>query len=441
VREGSSIQALPKRFAAKLTSLMWRALTRYGRIKYRYLLPVYRLFGLLPSQRKPDGTSKPRAALRGARAVVRVLNRPADLDQLRGVTARIEQSKGAVIFLPSLGWEVVNTQRAHHLAREFARQGYVAIFDSSNSYDDVIGFKEVEPNLFLFRGDDRVLAGIPDAILWGFTYNFDRRDAYAVSARTVYDWIDDFEVFNFDRQFLERNHERALCEASLVVSVARRLHDRAAAQREDAVYLPNGVDYDYFANEPEPLPDDADIDPSWRAGQPLAGYYGAIAEWFDYDLLAAVARLRSDWNFLLIGPMYDNSLRDRGRSLLELPNIRWIGPRDYKDLPGYLRLFDVAMIPFVINDITLATSPLKLYEYFAAGKPVIATPMPECMAFSEVHIARTAEEFSNALDAARAQGLDPRFRERMQSLGRENSWTARVQTVLGHLQARPQEKR
>lgn len=427
------MQGLTAQLSAKFTSLIWRLLTRYGRIKYRYLLPVYRLFGLLPSQRKADGTLKPSRTLRGAQSLVRVLNRPLYLNQLAAVKARLEKSRGCVIFLPSVGWDIVNTQRIHHLAREFARQGYVAIFDSSNSYDDVSGFKEVEPNLFLFRGSDDVLPEIADPIVWALTYNFDLRDAYPATARTVYDWIDDFDVFNFDRAFLERNHERALKEGTVVASVARRLHERASATRLDALYLPNGVEYDHFANESIRVPDDSDIEAAWRSGKPLAGYYGAMAEWFDYDLLTEVARLRPDWNFLLIGPMYDNSLREKGRLMLKCPNIRWIGPRGYLELPGYLRMFDVAMIPFAINSITLATSPLKLFEYFAGGKPVITTPMPECEEFPEVHIAHNAEEFSLALDIARAQGEDSQFRARMRALGFENSWTSRVHAILEHL--------
>jgi len=97
-------------------------------------------------------------------------------------------------------------------------------------------------------------------------------------------------------------------------------------------------------------------------------------------------------------------------------------------------LFDVTMIPFVINNITLATSPLKLYEYFAGGKPIIATPMPECQAFSEVQIVRTAAEFSRALDLAKDQGSSLEFQERLRKLGRENSWTTRVKVVLKHLE-------
>src|SRR5438045_8807966 len=102
----------------------------------------------------------------------------------------------------------------------------------------------------------------------------------------------------------------------------------------------------------------------------------------------AVAAARPDWNFLLIGPVYDLSMRERGRRLLKRANVNWLGARTYESLPSYLHVFDVALIPFVINDITSATSPLKLYEYFAGGKPVIATSMPECQACSQVPIAR-----------------------------------------------------
>jgi glycosyltransferase involved in cell wall biosynthesis len=421
-----------KRSRTTAASFLWWVLTRYGQFKHRYLLPVYGLFGLLPKQSRTDGTLQPSWTLRSAQALVRRWNRGFYLDQLKQVMERASTAKGTVIFLPSVSWSVVNTQRTHHLARELARQGYVSIFDGSNSIDEVSGFKELAPNFFLFRGADNVLTKIADPTLWALTYNFDRRDSYSRSARVIYDWIDDFEVFPFDQDFLERNHNRALREATLVLCVAQRLHEQAKAVRADSLYLPNGVEFEHFASNPAPL-NDRDIDEAWLEGKPLAGYYGAIAEWFDYELMEAVARLRPDWNFLLIGPMHDNSLKERGQLMLGCANVRWIGQRSYEDIPAYLGMFDVAMIPFVINRITLATSPLKLYEYFAGGKPVVATPMPECQAFAEVQIADNAQAFSKALDRARTQGMNPEFRERLRMLGRENSWATRVKLVLEHL--------
>ncbi|MBS1787992.1 MAG: glycosyltransferase [Acidobacteria bacterium] len=350
--------------------------------------------------------------------------------QLQEVLDRVQQSRGVVIFLPSIGWRVHLFQRPHHLARTFARQGYLTIFDSSGSQDGVNGFEEIEHNVFLFNGAEELLHEIPEPILWTFPYNYDRADKFPGSARKVYDWIDDLAVFPYDREFLERNHERALREASIVASVAAPLHQQALKVRRDAIYLPNGVEFEAFAKSdvtPTGSHADPEFDALLRARKPIAGYYGALASWFDYDLLDAVAERRPDWNFVLIGQALDNSLGEH--SLLNRENVTWLGARDYATLPTYLQHFEVATIPFAINEITLATSPLKLYEYLAGGKPVIATPMPECQAFPEVFIARNAEEFSRLLDKASARGRDTEFRQRLQTLAHENSWTARVRVI------------
>ena len=353
--------------------------------------------------------------------------------ELGALLERSKDRKGIVVFLPSIGWGIHLFQRPHHLARAFARAGWLSIFDCSNAQDRVDGFKEIEPNLVLYRGPAGVLERLPSPLLWSFPYNFGQTRNYLSGSRVLYDWIDDLSVFPYDMSLLEKNHEAALSEATVVASVARRLHEDALRRRPDAIYLPNGVEYERFAASAAPASADKDLSPFLAAGRPVAGYYGALAEWFDYELVDEAARLRPDWSFLLIGPMYDQSLQ--GRPMLKRENVRWIGPRDYALLPGYLALFDVATIPFRINPITTATSPLKLYEYFAGGKPIVTTPMPECAAFPEVTIARDAREFADALDQARARGRDPIFRERLRALGRENSWDARVRTALSALAA------
>ena len=191
------------------------------------------------------------------------------------------------------------------------------------------------------------------------------------------------------------------------------------------------MDFDHFAGEDDTPLDDPEMSALVAAGRPIAGYYGALARWFDYALFDQVAALRPGWTFVLIGPDLDGSMA--GRPAFARPNVKWLGPRPYAALPRYLRRFDVATIPFAINPITISTSPLKLFEYFAAGKPVVTTPMPECAAFPEVRIAATAEAFAEALDAAREQGRDAAFRDRLRAIGRANSWDARVAEALGAL--------
>src|SRR5262249_4988602 len=240
--------------------------------------------------------------------------------QLAHVLARAAAARGTVVFLPSVGWGIHLFQRPHHLARVFARLGHVAIFDSSNAADRVDGFREIEPNLFLFSGAPELLHELPSPVLWGFPYNFHLADGYPRPVRTIYDWIDDLSVFPYQKSLLEKNHARGLAEATLVACVARRLHEEAKAARPDALYLPNGVESERFAAPPVPPRDEAALS-FLSPGAPVAGYYGALAEWFDYDLLARVADTKPDWRFLLIGPQYDASLP--GQPLLERPNVKW----------------------------------------------------------------------------------------------------------------------
>ena len=340
-----------------------------------------------------------------------------------------------MIFLPSIGWNAQLFQRPHHLARAFARSGYVAIFDSTNVEDDVYGFAEMEPNLFLFRGPSSMLRRIPSPVLWTLPYNYHEAHAYPRPATVIYDWIDDLAVFtDHDARLVRRNHERALAEADVLVSVARTLHAEAVSHRPDALYVPNAVEDAHFTSAGVADPDDPTISRLRREGKPIAGYYGALARWFDYELLEDTARRRPDWNFLLIGPDYDGS--GPRASLLTLPNVAWIGPRPYASLPGYLRVFDVAIIPFRLNPITMATSPLKLYEYFAGVRPVITTAMPECTAHPEVDVVASGEEFAAALDIARSKGRDPAVRGRLRAVAAANSWGARVRQIEESLAAR-----
>jgi glycosyltransferase involved in cell wall biosynthesis len=310
-----------------------------------------------------------------------------------------------VIMLPSIGWNTPLVQRPQHLAAEMARQGYLVFFDCSGSMiDDVVDFQRVADRLYLYKGPSGVLETVPRPILWALPYNahFVRR----WSERTVvYDLIDDLSVFPYDQAFLCANHVRMLETADVVFYVAHRLRPELAGR--EAHYLPNAVEYERFA---DPAPGEL-LDPRFhqvlQTGRPVAGYYGALASWFDVGLLAAVAQRRPDWSFVLIG----HALADAPslRLLQRRPNVLVMEAQPYQKLPSYLARFTTATIPFVVNRITEATSPLKLFEYFAGGRPVISTPLPECAAFEEVLIVRSPHEFSAALDTARARAADPAF--------------------------------
>lgn len=345
-----------------------------------------------------------------------------------------------VVFLPSIGWRTPLFQRPHHLAEELARHGYLVFFDCSGSTIDYISdFVEVERNLWLYKGPDGVLDRLQQPIVWALPYN--AYMAYRWSNRTlVYDLIDDLSVFAVNQDEIEDNHERMLRDADLILCVAQTLINNVEPRRPDAVYLPNGVEYSLFASADRSSQIEGSLADFLNGDRPVAGYYGAIAGWLDVELLREVGAQRPDWNFIIIGHALAGS--PSLEPLEELPNFRIVSAQPYRRLPGYLARFTVAMIPFKLNRITESTSPIKLYEYFAGGKPVVSTPLPECRAFPEVLIAGDAPEFSKALDTAKQLGASREFTDRLRELGGLNSWTSRIELVIEKIraiEARPDE--
>src|SRR5262249_16819430 len=159
--------------------------------------------------------------------------------------------------------------------RQFARLGHPVVYHCAGTDEDVDGVEEIEPNLFLYKGHSRHLRALHDPLLWAFSYNFDLRDRYGVGADVVYDWIDDLAVFPYSRRMVRRNDAGGLGEATLVTSVARRLHEQALAARPDALYLPNAAEFERFADEATPASADPALLRFLDPPRPVAGYYGA----------------------------------------------------------------------------------------------------------------------------------------------------------------------
>jgi glycosyltransferase involved in cell wall biosynthesis len=121
-------------------------------------------------------------------------------------------------------------------------------------------------------------------------------------------------------------------------------------------------------------------------------------------------------------------------NLLALPNIHWLGPREYSELPDYLRYFTVATIPFLINNITLATSPIKLFEYMAAGKPIVTSDLPECRKYPGIFIAHNPKEYVDHLDKALLLTQDADYIQQLYQTARENTWEVRVSQIAAALE-------
>jgi hypothetical protein len=166
----------------------------------------------------------------------------------------------------------------------------------------------------------------------------------------------------------------------------------------------------------------------------VIGYTGALAEWFDYELLTGVCRKCPDLEFVLVGSDYDGSIHRS--ELLECENLTWLGHKPYQQLFAYTWRFDATIIPFRVNQITMATSPVKLFEYFACRKVVVSTPLPECLNYPEIFIGKSADEFTAKLREALRVSHQAQLTRRLDEIARQNTWDARVSSILKKLQNR-----
>ncbi len=353
-------------------------------------------------------------------------------DDLDAILGRNEDAPGFVIFPPGIGWGVTLFQRPQQMALAFARMGYVVIYNlRSNNAEMVEGFREYLPRMYLAQIPDQaidVLTRVPRPLIITYVYNFDwsRRFPDAV---TIYDHIDELEVFTaaYALTDLRRWHDDAVQHADLVTGSAGDLHSHLRERRSDAMLLPNGVDYGHFAyyRPGEDTPED--LEPILQLGRPVIGYYGALAEWLDYDLIRHSTQQLPDYEFVFIGPDYDGTL---GRSrILDLPNVTWLGPKPYTELPAYLERFDVATIPFQVSDVTHSVSPLKLFEYMAGGKPIVIPDLREAGGYPGVLIGHDAVEYVQRLRDAVALRDDAEYRSRLRATARNNTWDQRVLTL------------
>ncbi len=269
--------------------------------------------------------------------------------------------------------------------------------------------------------------------------SFDQRRS-SMQAPFIYDFVDEIETFYGNPARMARDHERMVRSATLVVTTAERLYKQVLPLRPDALLCPNGVDIELFQStdtrtmELQQEYPPADLAPILAKGKPIVGYYGALARWFNYDLLKRLACRRADLSFVLIGPDYDRTLLPS--KLLQIENVYWLGLKPYIQMPIYLRYFDVAIIPFKLNEITHSTSPLKLFEYQAGGKPVVITAMQESMRYQGILVAMNLEEFSLKIDLGLQLRFDPHYPKQIEEIARQNTWNVRASQILDALDAK-----
>lgn len=321
-------------------------------------------------------------------------------------------------------------QRPQQIARAFAKEGYLYFYCTDNLLtDSIYGFWEVEDRLFITHVPYQIFSSIEKPILYIGSAIHNKLLPLFNNPFVIYDHYDDLSVSSASIE----DHLSLIHKANLVIVTSKHLLNAALKERSDLLYLPNGVDYDFICQEKMnwngKIPED--IRKILDSGKPIIGYSGALAEWFDYDLLSNVAQKMTECEFVLIGTNYDGSLEKSG--ILNCKNIHWLGMKKYEDLFLYINCFSVAIIPFKINEITLSTSPVKLFEYAACHKQIISTDLPECRLYKEVQIASTTDEFVETIERSIKVSQNKAVIEALDSFAKNNTWERRVGEILQYI--------
>lgn len=217
----------------------------------------------------------------------------------------------------------------------------------------------------------------------------------------------------------------AVQNAHLSIATSKQLQkDLTQLSGKKVEYLPNAADYDLFKTaftEKPKMPEDLE-----KIAHPIIGYTGNICHRIDYDLIQAICLSHPDKNLVMVGPR--NHYGHTNIDLDAIPNLHFLGSKRLEQLPSYLAHFDVLILPFLINEVTRSIYPLKINEYLASGKPVVATPFSEdIQSFKNwISLEQDHQRFSTAIQQELEEDSPEKSKKRNE-VASENTWENRAE--------------
>jgi UDP-galactopyranose mutase len=332
-----------------------------------------------------------------------------------------DQERPTLVCFSHLRWDFV-FQRPQHLMSRFANDMAVIFWEepcdigtNETPYLQVreaAGFPSVQvvvphlPGGISEEQREASLKGLLDGhlsclpgplVAWYYTPMMLPFSRHLDASAVVYDCMDELSKFRFAPEHLLDLEQELIDKADLVFTGGSSLYE-AKKDRHASVHLfPSSVDRTHFAKARAGQFDPADQE---DLPHPRLGFFGVIDERFDIELLDRIAEMRRDWSFVMVGPVVKIAPEDLPRR----PNIHYLGGKTYDQLPSYLAGWDVALMPFAMNESTEFISPTKTPEYLAGGKPVVSTPVKDVVRhygqLEGVQIAGDADSFVAACEKA-----------------------------------------
>ena len=354
-----------------------------------------------------------------------------------------------IIWKSTFGWDVPLFQRPQHISINLAKQNCLVFYEVTKMTDKVNNIKKLFNNLYLINFNNLAIKKLLFSKLkeinkpkyiqiysTDFTMSLEELKQYINNGfKIIYEYIDDLspEIVGVKQlpknQADKYNYMLKDTENIFVIVTASEIEKDVLQKRgnEKLAFSCNGVNIEHFKNIDKNFIFDEEFKNILKMNKPIIGYYGALASWFDYNLIKYLAKKRPEYNIVLFGVKYDNSLEKS--NINEYSNIFFLGSKNYNILQNYASKFNVCTIPFLINDITKATSPLKLFEYMALGKPIVTTAMTECKKYKSVFISNNYDEFVSLIDDA-INIKDSEYFNLLEKEALENTWYEKAKIII-----------
>lgn len=314
-------------------------------------------------------------------------------------TPRAEKHGYDLVVFCHLRWDFVYQRPQHIISRLSHDYKILFVEEPLLSEDPGHSLHQMHPNLHVFRPNISQMDELPEVLgqllgtseilmAWFYSPSFCPVLGRLKFETVIYDCMDELSLFKGAPASLIQQERDLLEKSDIVFTGGRSLFEAKQPHHPNVHCFPSSVDFDHFARAKNgiSLPHDIAEIPA-----PIVGYFGVVDERLDLELIEQTAIQLPEVSFVFIGPVVKISDSDLPR----LPNIYYLGMKAYQTLPNYLKAFDIAMMPFALNDATKYISPTKTLEYMAAEKPIISTRVKDVeREYSTcVHLVRSADEF------------------------------------------------
>lgn len=357
---------------------------------------------------------------------------------------KYEEYHSIIIFDSRVGWNIPLFQRPQHMANELSKKGFLYFYRTSEQFDyGVKGIKKIQDRLYLINMSNYVLQNVlfdilgkvnADKFLSLYSTDIYLNEEYIRKTylnngfKIIYEYIDEIstEISGDLPDFIYKRHENIIRNTDnfILVTADKLMDDVKNLRKLDKVaMISNGVDYSHWQKSINIIP--KKIKDIINRGNPVIGYFGALAKWFDYSLIEEIAKKRPNYDIVLIGFLYDNGFKES--SIEQLKNVYYLGVIDYDELPLYGKQFDVAIIPFLLNDITESTNPVKLFEYMALNVPIVTTNLRECKKYKSALISENYNEFIEKIDYALQLSKSDEYYTYLKEEALENTWEKKAE--------------